>query len=35
MVGSPAGDEVVGKSRRKKSSAMRGSDGADGLCKAS
>ena len=35
MVGSPTGDEVAGKSRRKKSSAMRGLDGADGFWKAS
>ena len=34
MVGSPVGDEVAGKSRWKKLSEVRGSDGADGFCEA-
>ena len=35
MVGSPVGDEVIGKSCQKMSSAVRGSDGTCGFCEAS
>ena len=35
MVGLPVGDEVVGKSSRKKSSVVRGSDSTGGFSKAS